>query len=269
MGELMKEIENFRDLEDTKLNEIKDAFIDAVRKRVAGIRKVGVMFSGGIDSTMIAKVAKDFTEVVLYSVGTEGSDDLVFAGKVNEKLKLNLRVKVVNENELIEIYKNVQSLIEQKDLLKVELAIPVFLCSEMAKNDGIKVILCGSGAEELFAGYDRHLKCYLSGGNLRKMLLDELSNLRANDLERSEQTAMLNQCEVRCPFLDLRFVELVHSIKPELNLSKKGEKKLVLKRIARELKTPEIACERPKKAMQYGSGIHKILLRAVKKNLIT
>jgi asparagine synthetase B (glutamine-hydrolysing) len=61
----------------------------------------------------------------------------------------------------------------------------------------------------------------------------------------------------------------VWSIKPELNLSKKGEKKLVLKKIAMELKTPEIAYERPKKAMQYGSGIHKFLISAVRKNLIS
>ena len=264
----IKRLTQFSNLDKKKLKEMKDAFLEAVRKR-ATERKVGVMFSGGIDSTMIAAVAKNFTEVVLYSVGTKNSEDLKFAEEVDEELQLSLRIKILNEEEAIETYKKVQRLIDFKDFLQVELAIPVFLCSEMAKEDGIKVLLSGQGAEALFAGYDRHLKCYLNGGNLRKMLLDELLNLNATDLDRDMETAMLNQCELRYPFLDYKFIELVWSIKPELNLSKNGEKKLVLKKIAKELKTPEIAYERPKRAMQYGSGIHKILIRAARKNLIS
>jgi len=80
--------------------------------------------------------------------------------------------------------------------------------------------------------------------------------------------ASLNQCELRYPFLDLDVIRTATSLKPELNLSRAGEKKRVLKSISRELGLPQEATERPKKAMQYGSGIHKILLGAMRRNLI-
>jgi asparagine synthase (glutamine-hydrolysing) len=132
----------------------------------------------------------------------------------------------------------------------------------------VSVILTGSGAEELFAGYDRHWQCFLKGGDLKKMLSDELKALYSKDLKNAEFIASANHCELRYPFLDMRVIELATSLKPELNLSKQGEKKRALKAVSRELGLPEDVIERPKKAMQYGSGIHKMLLKARRKSLI-
>jgi asparagine synthase (glutamine-hydrolysing) len=230
---------------------------------------VGIMFSGGIDSALIAYTAKRFkSKLFLYSVGTEDSEDIKYSRKFSKELELEVNEIIVEEGELISYYRKVQNLLVDKDFIKVELAIPVFICSQNANKDGVKVVLTGSGAEELFAGYDRHLQCFLSGGDLRKMLSDELRALYSKDLKNAEFIASVNHCELRYPFLDMKVIELATSIKPELNLSKEGEKKRVLKAVSREIGLPEHVVERPKKAMQYGSGMHKVLLKAGRTGLL-
>jgi len=257
------------ELTDSIKKKLKEAFINSVGKRMQGVEKVGIMFSGGIDSTLIAHIAKKFdSKLFLYSVGMEDSEDIKYAKKFAGELCLEVKQIILSEEELIRYYIKVQSLLYEKDFMKVELAIPVFICSELAKSDGVRVILIGSGAEELFAGYDRHLQCFLKGGDLRKMLSDELRALYSKDLKNNEYVASLNQCELRYPFLDSEVIAAATSIKPELNLSRSGEKKKVLKLISKELGLPEEAAERPKKAMQYGSGMHKVLLSARRRNLI-
>ncbi|MCX6775721.1 MAG: asparagine synthase-related protein [Candidatus Micrarchaeota archaeon] len=249
--------------------KLEEALIHSVEKRMLGIGKIGIMFSGGIDSTLIAHVAKKFnSELFLYSVGTEESEDMKYISKFSEELGLEAKQIILEEDELLSYYGKVQGLLYDKGFMKVELAIPIFICSEHARRDGVRVMLTGSGAEELFAGYDRHLQCFLSGGDLRRMLRDELRALHSKDLENGEYAASLNQCELRYPFLDLGVIEAATLVKPELNLSRRGEKKRVLKAVSREMGLLEDAVERPKKAMQYGSGMHKLLIRARRKNLI-
>lgn len=258
-----------RELTDSIKKELVKAFISSVEKNMQGFEKVGIMFSGGIDSALIAYTAKRFgPKLFLYSVGTENSEDIKYSRKFAKELGLEVKEIIVGEEELISYYRKVQSLLVEKDFMKLELAIPVFICSQHANKDGVKVILTGSGAEELFAGYDRHLQCFLKGGDLRKMLSDELRALYSKDLKNAEFIASINHCEPRYPFLDMKVIELATSLKPELNLSKQGEKKRILKAVSREIGLPEDVVERPKKAMQYGSGIHKVLLKARRNGII-
>ncbi|NYZ78784.1 asparagine synthase [Candidatus Micrarchaeota archaeon] len=257
------------ELTDSLKRELKEAFISSVEKRMRGFERVGIMFSGGIDSALIAHVAKRFkSKLFLYSVGTEDSEDIRYAGRFAKELGLEAKQIILGEEEVINYYRRLQSLLDENDFMKLELAIPVFICTEQANKEGVSVMLTGSGAEELFAGYDRHLQCFLNGGDLRKMLHDELRALYSKDLKNAERVASLNHCELRYPFLDLDFIKVVTSIKPELNLSRSGEKKRILKTISIELGLPAEIAERPKKAMQYGSGIHKVLLQARRKNMV-
>jgi asparagine synthase (glutamine-hydrolysing) len=257
------------ELTDSLKKEMKEAFIRSVEKTMHGVEKVGIMFSGGLDSALIAHVAKRFkSKLLLYSVGTEDSEDIKYARKFARKLGLDAQEIIIGKEELVGYYRKVQSLLNENDLMKLELAIPVFICSQHASNDGVSVILTGSGAEELFAGYDRHLQCFLKGGDLRRMLSDELRALHSKDLKNAEFIASINHCELRYPFLDSDFIKFATSIKPELNLRRSGEKKIVLKTISIELGLPPEIAERPKKAMQYGSGIHKVLLHNRGKSLI-
>jgi asparagine synthase (glutamine-hydrolysing) len=258
-----------RELTDSLKKELAEAFMHSVEKSMQGVEKVGIMFSGGIDSTLIAHVARRFnSKLFLYSVGTEDSEDIKYSRKFARELGLEVREIIVGEEELVSCYRKVQSLLNEDDFMKLELAIPVFICTQHANKDGVRVILTGSGAEELFAGYDRHLQCFLSGGDLRKMLSDELRALYSKDLKNAEFIASINRCELRYPFLEMRVIELATSLKPELNLSRQGEKKRILKAVSREMGLPEDVVERQKKAMQYGSGIHKLLLKARKEGII-
>jgi asparagine synthase (glutamine-hydrolysing) len=257
------------ELTDSAKKQLKEAFINSVEKTMRGFDRVGIMFSGGIDSALIAHVAKGFkSRLFLYSVGMEDSEDIRYAGRFAKELGLEAKQIIIGEEEVIDYYRKLQSLLDENDFMRLELAIPVLLCTEHASSEGVSVMLTGSGAEELFAGYDRHLQCFLKGGDLKKMLSEELRALYSKDLKNAERVASLNHCELRYPFLDLGFIKVVTSVKPELNLSRSGEKKRVLKTISIELGLPAEIAERPKKAMQYGSGIHKVLLQARRKGMI-
>ncbi|MEM3690750.1 MAG: asparagine synthetase B, partial [Candidatus Micrarchaeia archaeon] len=256
-------------LEPTSLlkDELKEAVLRSVEKRVKGVKKVGVLFSSGVDSALIAHLAKNFdSELFLYCTGTESCEDVRCASQFAKKIGLDVEPITLSEEQVIEYYKKLRSLLPSSELMRIELAIPIFICSEHAKKDGVRVLLSGQGAEELFVGYDRYVQCFRRGGNLRKMLFEELKALHSKDLENNWYVASMNQCQLRYPFLDTEVIRVATSIKPEFNL--KGGKKVVLREISKEMGLPPEISGRPKKAVQYGSGIHKTLIRALRKGLV-
>ncbi len=149
------------------------------------------------------------------------------------------------------------------DLLRVELGVPLLACCKEAKRRGVKAMLSGSGAEELFGGYRRHWEEFEKGGDVGAMLRRELEELPLGDARRNAQVAASEGVEVRCPLLDEKVERLAMMVPVEEKFANTGERKNVLRRIARELGVPAEACARPKQALQYGSGVHKVLLKKI------
>ncbi|MFH1286122.1 MAG: asparagine synthetase B [Candidatus Micrarchaeota archaeon] len=240
---------------------VKRALVNSVEKRVKNEKHIGVMLSGGVDSATLALLAKRFNKnVCAYTIAIENSEDIAQAEKIADSLNIRFREHVIAEDELIDYYKRVRELYNE-DMLKIELALSLFICLELMKKHGEKIFLNGQGAEELFAGYARHHELYLEKGNLREMLEQALLNLHASDLERNSLIASHFNAEARYPFLDLALIRETTKIKPEANFGKNGERKSILRRIARELGVPEEACARPKKAFQYSTGIHRLVMK--------
>ncbi|VVC03678.1 Asparagine synthase [Candidatus Burarchaeum australiense] len=246
-------------------NELKEAVERAVESACRGER-VGVLFSGGLDSSLIAHLAKRYAlGVELFTAGTASSPDVAWAARVAKELGLPLNISVLTERRVLALYDEVMAL-SPGDLLKVELGVPLLACCGQASKLKLHILLSGSGAEELFGGYRRHWEEFEKGGDVAEMLRQELERLPYGDVARNETVARSEGIELRCPLLDDEVCRLAAMIPIEEKFRKEEGKKGVLRRVARELGVPASACERPKQALQYGSGIHNILLKNFGKN---
>ncbi len=247
------------------LKEVESALWDAVAKRVREVDRVGIICSGGVDSTLIGKMASEYSEVVLYSVGIENSEDLLYATRISEDLGLTLRKKIITPEEYEKYLFNVAYCIDEINLMKIGVGIPIYVSSEMAKRDGIKVVLSGQGADELFGGYNRYLRILKENGaeELKKTLYYDILKIHKNNLERDDHCTMANSVELRVPFLDDNLVEIALSL-PVRYLIDENVRKKILRDIASKY-LPEYIAYRPKKAAQYGSGGEKIVYAVAKK----
>lgn len=241
------------------VSKLAELFEEAVRNNCQG--EIAILFSGGIDSTAIATVAKKYTSPLLVTAGMEGSQDLEAARRIAAELGLPHKEVILNEEEIVKVYKKCYK-IRKGDLLKVELMVPVFSCCREAARSGKWRILSGSGAEELFIGYDRYFKH--NGAKLQKLLEKEIVELPSGDCEAQDLVAKNFGMRAAFPFLYPPFVNSVLSAPLSERLGTRENKKPLLRKICSELGVPQDAIDRKKKAMQYGSGVHKILLSRIK-----
>jgi asparagine synthase (glutamine-hydrolysing) len=231
----------------------------AVKKRCH--KPCAVAFSGGLDSSLIAALCP---EAELYSVGMKGSHDIAQTKKAAQLLGLSdkLHVHELTIDEVESAIHEVIWALESRDPLKVSIALPLFLASKNAHNDGIRVMLSGQGADELFAGYKRYES--LNSDELEFMLRKDLDNIAENNLERDDSVTMANAVELRVPYLDKGVVELALRISPELKI-RNGMRKYILRLAAKALLPHELVFKE-KKAAQYSSGIYSALEKIARKN---
>jgi asparagine synthase (glutamine-hydrolysing) len=220
-----------------------------------------IAFSGGLDSSLIAALCRD---AKLYSVGMVGSHDIEQTKKAARLLGLsdNLHLHELTMDELDTAIPDVIRAIESRDPMKVSIALPLYFASKDSHRDGIRVMLSGQGADELFAGYKRYeaMNSLELGIALRK----DLANIAENNLERDDAVTMANSVELRVPYLDRNVVELALRIAPELKIYN-GIRKYILRLAAGKILPDELVWKE-KKAAQYSSGIHSAMEKIARKN---
>lgn len=222
--------------------------------------RVAVAFSGGLDSSLIAHIARKNSEVELFSCGTEKSEDLFYAGRAAKLLGLPLYSSVLGEEEIISTYGKCHR-IAPNDLLKVELLVPAYKVAEEAKKRDHGTILFGSGSEELFVGYERYYSYAGEGKDMDSILKEEFKSLVNREISWIKKVCYRLGIEARFPFHDQKLAEFVFDIPLELRMEEKVLKKGILREAAKFLGLPELMANRKKRAMQYGSGVHKVLLK--------
>ena len=239
---------------------------NAISKRVPD-RKFGILFSGGIDSTVIALVLKKLgVKFTCYNAYFDDSKlntppDLIFAKKAAKELNLNLKISKLNQKDVEKYIKKIVPLIEDSNVVKVGVALTFYSACEQAKKDGCKVIFSGLGSEEIFGGYERH-KLSL---NINKECVSGLLKMYERDNYRDDVITMNNNLELRLPFLDKKLVEYSLKISAKYKIVKGMDKK-ILRDAAELMGVPKEIVERKKKAAQYGSNFHKSLKKLARKN---
>lgn len=248
--------------------ETKKLLINAVKKRIPESKhKIGVLFSGGIDSTFICYVLKELNiDFTCYTAKVEGgnikeAEDLIYAKEIAKKYGYKLDITKITTDKLEEETKEVIKIIEDNEYIKTSVALPFYLACKKAKQDNIKVIFSGLGSEEIFAGYRRHKQAE----DPNQECVNGLSILHIRDLYRDDTITMSQTMELRLPFLDKKLIEYSLNIplKYKLNI-KENRSKIILREIAKEMGLDEKYSERQKKAAQYGSKFDKGLLRLAK-----
>ncbi|MGB8216083.1 MAG: asparagine synthase-related protein [Candidatus Methanoperedens sp.] len=245
--------------ENTASKALYEAIGRAVEKR--RYTPAALAFSGGLDSSFIAALIPN---VELYSVGMVGSHDIMQTKRAAKLLGLSdkLHLHELTPDEVESALPDVIRAVESGDPFKVSIAIPLFFASKDAHNDGIRVMLSGQGADELFAGYKRYES--MNPAELELALLKDLENIAENNLERDDAVTMANAVELRVPYLDREVVKLALRTAPELKIHN-GIRKYILRLAAKKLLPDELVFKE-KKAAQYSSGIYSALLKLARKN---
>lgn len=262
--ELKKELQDYPVIEDKTLiiKTLKVLLNDAVWRRVKN-KKIGIAFSGGVDSTLLAficyKLGVNFT---LYNVGVSGAKDLEWAKKIATHYNWDLKQKILSLDEAEKIIHKVVRILPDVNVVKVGVACPELVVFEMAKDED--VILGGLGSEEIFAGYERHLKA-LEENRVNEECWNGLLGIYERDLSRDFAVINSVNVNVECPYLDKELVKFSMLIKPEFKINKEV-KKLILRETAVEIGLEKEFAFRPKTAAQYGSDFDKTVSKLAKKN---
>jgi asparagine synthetase B (glutamine-hydrolysing) len=242
----------------------------STRERILGLKEVAVAFSGGLDSSLIAFLAqKTGVNVHLIFVSLENRSEIECAKKAAEALKLPIHVRLYKEKDVEKALPRVLWLIEEPAPVKASIGIPFYWAAENAAKMELKVMLAGQGADELFGGYKRYLTEYLRQGKekVREAIFKDIVKMHETNFERDRKICGFHNVELRLPFATCRMVEFALTLPLELKIesSDDAQRKLVLRWVAKSAGLPEFIANKPKKAIQYSTGVSRTLKKLAKR----
>ncbi len=268
----------------TNISDLHDALSDAVHRQLMSDVPYGVLLSGGLDSSITSALAKKFSskrvesndtqsawwpQLHSFSVGLEGSPDLEAARKVSEHIGSIHHEVIFTIQEGLDAIRDVIYHLETYDITTVRASTPMFLMARSIKSHGIKMVLSGEGADELFGGYLYFHKAP-SAEEFHKETVRKLDKLHQYDCLRANKSLAAWGIEGRVPFLDKEFIDVAMRINPEDKMinSERMEKWVVRK--AFEDYLPESVAWRQKEQFSDGVGYSWIdTLKEVVENAIT
>ncbi len=232
---------------------LKEALVLAVEKRIPK-KRFGILFSGGVDSSFIALLcSRAKADFACYAVGLEGSADIESAKRAAKLMKLDLKAKILTMKEAESAIKKVTEIVGP-DVMKVGVGAVIYEAAKLAKKDGIEIVFSGLGSEEVFAGYERHVK----SKDINDECWNGLKAMHQRDFTRDYAIAEELGAEIMTPFLDKDVIIQGMQV-PAHKKIKGSNKKLILREIAEEMGLPKEIAWRQKKAAQYGSRIQKAM----------
>ena len=254
-----------KDLQTIK-TELKDLLFESILKRLPK-GKIGILFSGGIDSTFLAFALKKLkqtgrtrTDFICYTAAfsdkaIKTSEDLIYSKKIAKDYCFKLRTKTINLDKTERWLKRVVSVLDDTNVVKVGVGITGSVALKPARLDGVKVVFTGLGSEELFAGYERHRQ----SPDINRECLAGLKQIYERDCYRDYILCKEAGFELRLPFLDRDVID--YSLKIPARFKLKEQNKIILREIAKDIGIDNEYAQRKKRGAQYGSKFD----RAIKK----
>ena len=241
------------------LENIKNSISETIKEK-----KIGVAFSGGVDSTLISKICSEMNyDVTLLTIGFPESHDILFAKHVNEYLKYPHHILEITSDDFPAISSKVNQTIKTDNLSWNENCIAFHYVSKLAKRLDLDTVITANGVDELFCGYNAYRDAFSGGESqinelMNSKLDNELHMMKAVNLVSSEFGVKILQ-----PLLSPDFIEYAKTIpiSEKIHDSEDLYRKHIIRKLASEIKVPELSCTKRKKALQYGSKIHKALLK--------
>ena len=250
------------------VQDIHDALEDAVKRQLMSDVPYGVLLSGGLDSSVISAIAEKYSEMRIeddsktkaywprlhsFAVGLKGAPDLAKAKLVADHIgtvhhEINYTIQ-----EGLDAIRDVIYFIETYDVTTVRASTPMYLLARVIKSMGIKMVLSGEGADEIFGGYLYFHKAP-SAKDFHEETVRKLSKLHLYDCLRANKSLSAWGVEGRVPFLDKEFLDVAMRTNPEAKMCPGTtiEKKIVREAFADML--PEAVAWRQKEQFSDGVG---------------
>ena len=230
-------------------------------------KKIGVAFSGGVDSTLLAKLVKDMGyDVHLLTIGFQDSHDINFAKEVNQLLNFEHSISEIDPEKFKEVSQKINQTIKSDNLSWNENSIAFHYVAELAQKNDLKMVVTANGIDELFCGYNSYREAIEKGeGEVTKMMDEKLKNEGEMMVAINKVTAEFGVMMVQ-PFLSPSFVDYSKKIpvSEKIHGPDDMQRKHPIRELAMDYGVPEVAAQKQKKALQYGSQIHKSLLKSRK-----
>ena len=253
---------------ETSIAEVKQALEDAVHRQLMSDVTYGVLLSGGLDSSVTSAIAKKYAQKRVesddtseawypqlhsFSVGLEGSPDLAAAQKVADYIgTIHHEIKFTIQ-EGLDAIKDVIYNIETYDITTIRSSTPMYLMARVIKSMGIKMVLSGEGADEIFGGYLYFHKAP-NAEEFHEETVRKLDKLHMYDCLRANKSLMAWGIEGRVPFLDKEFIDVAMRLNPQDKMinGERMEKWIIRK--AFEDMLPESVAWRQKEQFSDGVG---------------
>ncbi len=232
--------------------ELKKKIIDKFHSIFDEVESFDLLFSGGLDSTTIAFLAKRFgKKFTAITAGAKGSPDIMWAEGAAEELDFPIRIVEFTKDDVKKDLKKIIKIINSDEPEKVSIAIPIYYALKASKSD---VVMTGLGSEEIFAGYKRHEEAE----NINMECLKGLKRMWDADLLR-DHTLMRHYGKKHVlPYLNEELAEYALNIHGELKI-KDSFTKWVLRDAASKMGVPDKFAWRGRKSAEEGSGTMALL----------
>jgi len=257
---------------ETSIAKIKEALEAAVHRQLMSDVPYGVLLSGGLDSSVTSAIAKKYAQKRIesddtsdawwpqlhsFSVGLEGSPDLAAAQKVADHIgTVHHEIKFTIQ-EGLDAVRDVIYQLETYDITTIRASTPMYLMARVIKSMGIKMVLSGEGADELFGGYLYFHKAP-NAKEFHEETVRKLNRLHMFDCARANKAMSAWGVEARVPFLDKEFLDIAMSINPELKMCGNGKMEKHILREAFDGYLPEEVLWRQKEQFSDGVGYNWI-----------
>ncbi len=248
--------------------ELREALCQAVQRQLMSDVPYGVLLSGGLDSSIVSAVAKRYAarrvetdntreawwpQLHSFAVGLKGAPDLEAARKVADYIgtvhhEINYTIQ-----EGLDALRDVIYYIETYDVTTVRASTPMYLLARVIKSMGIKMVLSGEGADEIFGGYLYFHKAP-NARAFHEECVRKISKLYLYDCLRANKSLSAWGVEGRVPFLDKEFMDVAMRLNPEAKMAKDGKMEKWILRKAFEDMLPESVVWRQKEQFSDGVG---------------
>lgn len=250
--------------DELNLAEIRESLIKSTKKRLMTDVPLGVLLSGGLDSSLTSAIAKRLLEgsgqkLHSFSIGLNSdAPDLIAARKVAKFLRTEHHEIHFTIEEGIAAIKKLIWHLETYDVTSIRASTPMYFMSKYITDLGVKVVLSGEGADEIFGGY-LYFRNAPSTYEFQKETIRRVKLLSTSDCLRADKSTMAFGLEARVPFLDKSFLQVAMNIKPEEKLPKtyQGIEKYILRKAFDTPENPFLPAEilwRQKEQFSDGVG---------------
>ncbi len=248
---------------DIVARHLKKIMLKAAKRHFADLEEIAVAFSGGLDSSLVSVLAKHCSlKITLIWVGLEGQSELSLAKQAANALGLPLYTKTYTLADVEKIISRILWLIEDPNFVNLTVAVPFYWAAAEAATLGFKVMATGQGGDELFAGYYRNLKLMnYSEADLNRAILEDVTTSLQSNSHRDNKTSAFHGVELRNPFIDWEVIHFALNIPFCLKIASPDDslRKRILRLTGKTLGIPSTITEKPKKAIQYSTGVEKAI----------